>query len=331
MPAMERRNGETYTKTKNAKRKKKKNDTLREMYQPKFSQSPVVQCCFFLFLRFFCFLLLFFGLLLLLLLLLSVSPLDVEKSVYNSKVFRPIFLGLLPRPSRARHGWDGSRYKTSKGKTHTIQRIKICTESLKPLKHSDPPVSPCLMLLYRAAFRTYSHFCWIRRSKACLRNCRITSCASCCVLQQFHEAVGFRLGAVHCPSLWPADPSVGTWSGKSFRKLLRAERMKARAVMHNAILCCFQKHRSAEKQFHCRLWRVSLCHFPMLCWVAGLKPLRIWARGKAYWQRKTAALIQVIAIFNATTFVYLCDCTAASSAKHFGTRKQCQILEARSP
>ena len=46
----------------------------------------------------------FFGLLLLLLLLLSVSPLDVEKSVYNSKVFRPIFLGLLPRPSRARHG-----------------------------------------------------------------------------------------------------------------------------------------------------------------------------------------------------------------------------------
>ena len=48
-------------------------------------------------------------------------------------------------------------------------------------------------------------------------------------------------------------------------------------------------------------------------------------------QRKTAALIQVIAIFNATTFVYLYDCTTASSAKHFGTRKQCQILEARSP
>ena len=79
------------------------NGETEKPIQPKFSRSPVL--FFFVFEVFLLFFFLsFFGLLLLLLLLLSVSPLDVEKSVYNSKVFRPIFLGLLPRPSRARHG-----------------------------------------------------------------------------------------------------------------------------------------------------------------------------------------------------------------------------------
>ena len=74
------------------------------------------------------------------------------------------------------------------------------------------------------ACQTCNHVCWTRRSKACLTNkcavatqqAQLRNPMSLLAITAVWLSAGFRLGVVHCPWLWPKDPSVGTSSGKSF-------------------------------------------------------------------------------------------------------------------